>query len=232
MSLTVSAPSELFTPIHFEIVDQIGHIILNDPPENRMTTHFFLKLREVVEKIESMGSITGLIICSKGRHFSSGADLQELTEVIKLVHASEQFSTGRQLSILDKNRETFEKLATLKIPVVAALQGVCIGSALELALCADVRICEHRATLGLPEVEFGVMPGCGGTVRLTKLTGTGVALDLILTGQLISAEDALVAGIADMIVPRKQSTVIARQLFGKVPKGVLKDGFREFVLNL
>jgi enoyl-CoA hydratase/carnithine racemase len=230
MGLSVSTPAELCFPIQFEIIDQIGYIILNDPPENRMTMRFFATLKDIVDNIKSMDSINGLIICSKGRHFSSGADLKELTEVIKeAIESVKGLGTENYLSILDENRETFESLATLCIPVVAALHGVCIGSALELALCADVRVCEERTTLGLPEVSFGVMPGCGGTVRLTKLAGASVALDLILTGQLLSAEDAQIAGIADMVVARKQSVDIARKLICSAPKGSTKEGFREFV---
>jgi enoyl-CoA hydratase/carnithine racemase len=194
-----------------------------------MTINFFAKLKKIVDMVKRLDSINGLIICSKGRHFSSGADLQELTEVIKKAIDSEEWSgTERHLSILDENRETFETLATLSIPVVAAMHGVCIGSAFELALCADVRVCEERTTLGLPEVSFGVMPGCGGTVRLTKLAGAGVALDLILTGQLISAEEAQVAGIADIVVARKQSVDVARKLIKSVPRRTTKEGFKEF----
>lgn len=232
MGLTASTSAALCTPIQFEIIDQVGYIILNDPPENRMTIHFFAKLKEIADKVKRLDSIKGLIICSKGRHFSSGADLLELTDVIKeTVDSDDGLDSVRHLSILEENRETFETLATLCIPVVAAVHGVCIGSGLELALCADVRVCEERTTLGLPEVSFGVMPGCGGTVRLTKLAGTGVALDLILTGQLMSAEDAQIAGIADMVVARKQSVDIARKLICSAPKGITKVDFREFVRN-
>jgi hypothetical protein len=126
----------------FEIIDQIGYIILNDSPENRMTMRFFATLKGVVDNMKIIDSINEVIICSKG-----------------------------------------------------------------------------------------VMPGCGGTVRLTKLAGASVALGLILTGQLLSAEDAQIAGIADMVVARKQSVDIARKLICSAPKGVIKQGFREFVQN-
>ena len=227
----MSIDSLLCDTVKFEITDQIGHIILNDPPENRMTMRFFHKLHEIVNEMKSLDSIRGLIIRSNGRHFSSGADLNDLINAIKKsIVSKDQKEIPGYSSVLEQNVETFRSIASLKIPVVAAIQGVCIGSALELALCAHVRVCEERTSLGLPEVQFNLMPGCGGTVRLPKLTGFATAMELILSGDIISAGDAFEKGIADIIVPRKRSNEIAKQLIEKYGNDDFSsDKFREMV---
>ena len=225
----ISVPSDL---IKFEMVDMIGHIVLNDPPENRMTMQFFKRLHEIVNKIKELDYIRGLIIRSNGRHFSSGADLNDLIQAVKssiMIDGSK--GAHDYSSVLYQNVETFNSIATLEIPVVAAIRGVCIGSALELALCAQVRVCEQRTSLGLPEVLFNLMPGCGGTVRLLHLTGVSTAIELVMSGEIISAEDAFAKGITDIIVPRKQATEIAIQLIELFESNGSGSSFRDMVLK-
>ena len=226
---TTSASCDL---IKFEMVDMIGHIVLNDPPENRMTMQFFKRLHEIVNNIKELDYIRGLIIRSNGRHFSSGADLNDLIQAVKSsIMIDGQKGVNDYSSVLYQNVETFNSIASLKIPVVAAIQGVCIGSALELALCAQVRVCEQRTSLGLPEVLFNLMPGCGGTVRLPHLTGVSTAMELVMSGEIISAEDAFVKGITDAIVPRKQSTEIAIHLIKMFENSGSGGSFRDMVLK-
>ena len=224
--------AELFVPVHFDIVNHVGYIVLCNPPENRMNMQFFRCMKEIVAAIKKSDTLRGLIICSQGRHFSSGADLDELAGVLQCGAGVENHrNINEQLQVLDENTQCFLDIACFDYPVVAALQGLCMGSALELALCADVRIVEERVTLGLPEVHYGVIPGCGGTVRLTKLVGAAKALELILSGQLLSAEDACAAGLADMVVPRKTAVVKARELLMNTGRGCSKADFAAMVRN-
>ncbi len=219
-------------PVRFEIKDQIGYLVLNAPPENRMTTLFFNMLHEIVKEIECIDSIKGLIMCSEGRHFSSGADLNELAEMVN-GKKSYDLSTMDRLSILDENVKMFISLENLRIPVIAAIHGVCIGAALELALCADVRICEYRTTLGFPEVQYNLMPGCGGTVRLPFLTGVGTALNLMMTGDLIGADDAFAYGVIDIIAGRKKAIPTGIELLEiAYQKSIRKEDFRKSILEL
>jgi enoyl-CoA hydratase/carnithine racemase len=220
-------------PVRFEIKDQIGYLVLNAPPENRMTTQFFTKLHERINEIECIDSIKGLIICSEGRHFSSGADLKDLAKVVSGKKAENLCTMDYQKSTLDENVKIFSSLSNLKIPVIAAIHGVCIGSALELVLCADIRICEHRTTLGFPEVQFNLMPGCGGTVRLPLLTGVGTALNLMLTGDLIGADDAFTYGVVDIVVERKKAVLTGIELIRiAYQKNIKKESFRKSILEL
>jgi len=197
-------------PLYFDEFDKVGYIILNDPPENRMTVRFFNDLQTIVTNLVDRKDLTGIIICSNGRHFSSGAALPELIAILEDARQSDPVS--KQQMFTDANQECFRKLSSLPVPVVAVLKGLCAGSAYELALCADIRIAEERTTLGLPEVQYDVIPGCGGTVRLTKLIGAAPALDLLLSGRLLSSDEAYALGLVDMVVPRKRGVLEAETL--------------------
>src|SRR5690625_6604294 len=99
-------------------------------------------------------------------------------------------------------------------PVIAAVNGFALGGGLELALAADIRIASENARFALPEVKLGIIPGYGGTVRLPRLVGRGRALELILTGELIDAEEAYRIGLADRVVPQAELTKSAEGLLG------------------
>jgi enoyl-CoA hydratase/carnithine racemase len=197
-------------PLYFDEFDKVGYIILNNPPENRMTLRFFNDLQTIVNNLTGRQDLSGIIICSNGRHFSSGAALPELLTILE--DAQRTDAESKQQLFTDANQECFRKLSSLPVPVVAVLKGLCAGSAYELALCADIRIAEERTTLGLPEVQYDVIPGCGGTIRLTKLIGAAPALDLLLSGRLLSSDEALEFGLVDMVVPRKKGVLEAETL--------------------
>ncbi|MGE5671844.1 MAG: enoyl-CoA hydratase/isomerase family protein [Fibrobacterota bacterium] len=197
-------------PLYFDEFDKVGYIILNNPPENRMTLRFFNDLQTIVSSFVDRRDLTGIIICSNGRHFSSGAALPELLTILE--DAQQAGAESKPQLFTDANQECFRMLSSLPVPVVAVLKGLCAGSAYELALCADIRIAEERTTLGLPEVQYDVIPGCGGTVRLTKLIGAAPALDLLLSGRLLSSDEAYALGLVDMVVPRKKGVLHAETL--------------------
>jgi enoyl-CoA hydratase/carnithine racemase len=117
---------------------------------------------------------------------------------------------------LNKNSQIFYSLKDLKIPVIAAIRGVCLGSAFELALCCDYIICGEKAVLGLPETTFGLIPGCTGTLVLPKLVGKSLAMELILSGDTFSPLQAKEWGIVQEIVSTKEvieeATAVAKKL--------------------
>lgn len=175
----------------------IAQLTLSAPPKNEMGAAFFQEmcdLRPVLERLDCRG----MIVSGKGRHFSSGANIGQLKTMLSLT----THQAGMR-SLLD-NSDSFSALSGLRFPVVAAIQGCCLGSGLELALACRFRVAAKNAVLGLPEAGFGLMPGCGGTVRLTKLIGYQKAIRYSLTGETLLAEDALKVGIVDMVVEKNE----------------------------
>jgi enoyl-CoA hydratase/carnithine racemase len=188
----------------------ILHLELCSPPGN-MTDHlFFEELSKILSNISRYPATKGLILSGRGRHFSSGADIEELKGRLELPSAT----------TLEKLRShsltSFQGLANLPFPVVAAIRGCCLGSGMELALSCHYRICTKNALFSLPETRFGLMPGCGGTVRLPQLIGVGKALDLILSGRNLLADDALRLGIVDLITDKGDLLDTAARLIEKL----------------
>jgi enoyl-CoA hydratase/carnithine racemase len=160
-----------------------------------MGTGFFEELAQMSKALVSM-EVRGLIVRGAGRHFSSGANVEELRSTI-------------DATALVNNSDSFSILASLPFPTVAAIRGCCLGSGLELALACRFRVADKNAVLGLPEATFGLLPGCGGTVRLTKLAGYQNAIRLILTGDSMLAHDALAVGLVDAVVDKADIATVA-----------------------
>lgn len=187
----------------------IGYLILNDPPQNRMNMKFFRRLKEIQKEIFSSIVLDGLIISGMGRHFSSGADVDEIYNIISGNEAESA------LKFLEENAEIFNFIEKMPWPVVAAICGCCLGVGFELVLSCKYRIAAPNAVFSLPETTFGLIPGCGGIVRLSKLVGSGKTIELVLTGRTISAEEALENGIIDCIVPQEKLIENCKKLIEK-----------------
>jgi enoyl-CoA hydratase/carnithine racemase len=193
----------MFKILKWHIEDHIGFLELSNPPSNPMDSVFFEEFywwrTEVVEKAD----IKAVIIYGHGRHFSSGAVLDDLLGIISRSYGH----TGdikKVSELLNNNSQIFYSLKDLEIPVIAAVRGVCLGSAFELAMCTDYIVCGEKAVLGLPETTFGLMPGCTGTFVLPNRISKALAMELILTGRTFSAYEALEWNLIQKIVPTKQ----------------------------
>jgi enoyl-CoA hydratase/carnithine racemase len=178
--------------IVLEQTDSIARLTLSAPPKNEMGAAFFKEMSDLKPELLRL-SVHGMIVSGKGRHFSSGANLDQLTSMLSLT------TTPAGIRSLMDNSDGFSLLAGLPFPVVAMIQGCCLGSGLECAL-------------GLPEIGFGLMPGCGGTVRLTRLIGYQKAMRLILTGGSLLAPDALKERILDAVVEKERLEWTAMQI--------------------
>jgi enoyl-CoA hydratase/carnithine racemase len=187
--------------IIWNIENDIGHMVLNRPPSNTMTHLFFDELRILTSEIIPKSGVKAIIIYGNGRHFSSGADPVELRK--RIIENLPSDYPERLPSFLEENTRSFLYIGKLEIPTFAAIRGVCFGSAMELALFFKFRICAEGAVLGFPETSFGLMPGCGGTIRLPRITGKAKAIEIITGGKNFSAEDAYNWGIVHKIVERK-----------------------------
>lgn len=211
----------MFKVLKWNIQDKIGYLEINNPPSNPMDSNFFEEFywwrTEIVEKEE----VDAIIISGKGRHFSSGAVLEDLLGIINRSYHDDK-DVKKVSEFLNKNSQIFYSLKDLDIPVIAAVRGVCLGSALELALCADYIICGEKAVLGLPESTFGLIPGCTGTYVLPKIVGKALATELILSGKTFSPGEAKSWSIVQKIVPSKkvleEATIIAKNIIPKFSK--------------
>ncbi len=182
-----------------EINNGIGYFIFNNPPSNLMDETWSTQAQDAINILGAWAKdkkIRGVIVTSNGRHFSAGANLQSLEDAV--VKRQKNY-----LSSMLGNSIFFEKLYDLPIPVVAAVRGVCIGSGFEFALACHWRICDTRVVMGSVEATFGIMPGCGATIRLPKIVGVGNALELIMSGRRVDAEEGYKMGIIDKVVDHK-----------------------------
>ncbi len=209
--------------VNWKTEDGIGYLSLNKPPSNMMNIVFFDELHDIVSNSIDTRSLEAIIIYGMGRHFSAGADLNNLLENIKdKTTTNETGDIIHYPGFLNSHYKTFTFFQEIDIPVIAAIRGVCLGSALELALYCDIRICGEGSILGLPETTYNLIPGCGGIQKLLRLCGQSKALELILTGRTFTAEEALKWNIIDKIVPKKEVIDIAVQLAKskKISEGV------------
>jgi 3-hydroxyacyl-CoA dehydrogenase/enoyl-CoA hydratase/3-hydroxybutyryl-CoA epimerase len=166
----------------------------------------------------------GLIITSGKSGFIAGADIKEFTSLSSEAEAFQMIRAGQEL---------MDRLASLPYPTVAAINGFALGGGLEVALACRYRVCvdDSSITLGFPEVQLGVHPGLGGTVRSVQLAGPIAAMDLMLTGRSIRPQQALKMGLVDKIVPREQLAEAARDL-ALNPRTPRQAGFKNALLNL
>ncbi len=178
---------------------------------------FFDNMRQLVFEITSSEDLKAVIIHGNGRHYSSGADINEL-----LHNVDEQ--------IMVENYRSFTMIEELEIPVISAIRGVCLGSAFELALFSHFRVCSDDAVLGLPESTFNLMPGIGGIKRVAMLAGNAKAIELTLRGNTFPASDALAMGLVDVVVPKGEVIPLAMNFAKLLPKKIEK-GNRRFYLH-
>lgn len=143
------------------------------------------------EKVRNDEDIRVLVVTGEGKAFVAGADIGEM----KSLNADE----GRAFGL--KGQAALTAIEELPIPVIAAVNGFALGGGCELSLCADIRIASEKAKFGQPEVGLGITPGFGGTQRLPRVIGLSKAMELILTGRMIKADEALSIGLVDKVVP-------------------------------
>lgn len=175
----------------FTLEKGIGVLTLNRPPYNIFEAGFYVELDEVEEVISKTEGIRCMVIKANGKCFSAGIDLNYLQGV----------SSAYVLEKLPWLQKIYGFWQEQNYPVIAAVQGLCIGSGMELILDADIRIAAEDARFSLPEVQLGLSPDMGGTSKLTRLVGVGQAKRMILTGEEVGAEEALRIGLVQVVVP-------------------------------
>lgn len=169
--------------------ENITILSINNPPMNVLNSELLKELDKALEEVKKSEAL-GLVVTGEGRAFVAGADIKEMMDM----------DSGEAKKFARRGQSVFRKLEKLSIPVIAAVNGFALGGGTELALACDVRIASSAAKFGQPEVALGVIPGFGGTQRLARLVGPGKAKELIFTGDIIGAQDALAIGLAQQLV--------------------------------
>jgi enoyl-CoA hydratase/carnithine racemase len=182
--------------------DGVEILTLRNPPVNALSTALLAGLSHRVEEIAADPKVRAVILTGDGQYFSAGADLKEMA-TLDIANAP---------AVVRKGHALFQRIASLRPPVIAAINGLALGGGLELALACDLRIAGESAKLGAPEVNYGIMPAYGGTQRLPRLIGVPKAKELIFTGVMISAAEAFRIGLVNRTVPAGQELRAARDL--------------------
>jgi enoyl-CoA hydratase len=194
--------------------DGVEILVLKHPPVNALSTALIADLDARVGELATDAKVRSVVITGDGQYFSAGADVKEMATM----------DISRAPEVARKGLATYGRLAALGPPVIAAINGLALGGGLELALACDLRIAGESAKLGAPEVGLGLLPAYGGTQRLPRLVGLAKAKELIFTGTMISAAEALKIGLVNKTVPAGQELRAARDLAHtiaqKAPKAV------------
>jgi enoyl-CoA hydratase len=192
--------------------DRVAIVTINRPDKRNALN---IKTREegasVLEELRSDDSVGVVVITGAGdKAFVAGADIAEFSGRTAI--------TQREVMM---GRSLFSAIDTFPKPAIAMINGYCLGGGCELALACDIRIASESASFGQPEINLGIIPGGGGTQRLTRLVGEGKAMELILTGEIIDAKTALAIGLVNQVVPADQlqskTMEIANRIADKSP---------------
>ncbi|MED3573203.1 enoyl-CoA hydratase-related protein [Cytobacillus praedii] len=178
--------------IEASITGKLGLINLNRPKVlNAINRQMVSDILSVMEDFDENDQVRVIVLCGNGRAFAAGADIDEMAADDAI-----DFELRNQF-------KDWDRLARIKKPIIGAVQGLALGGGFELALCCDLLLAAADAEFGFPEVNLGVMPGAGGTQRLTKLVGKTKAMEWLFTGKRICARDALQFGIINRIVAKE-----------------------------
>lgn len=185
----------------------VATVTIHHPPANTLTPELLSELSQVVEAVAKDDAIKAVILTGTGRFFVAGADIRLLVSIS---------SSQEGESIALHGQAILNRIESLEKPVIAAINGVCLGGGLELALCCHIRLVAEGSRLGQPEINLGIMPGFGGTQRLPRIVGQSKALELILTGDSISAQEAKSLGLVSQVIPPedllRQAQGLARKM--------------------
>jgi enoyl-CoA hydratase len=194
--------------------DKVGIITLNRPDAmNALNSKMVTELISALDEFEKDDGIRCVVLTGSERAFSAGADIREMSDM-----------TAVQMAMTGHFFPLWDKVGRFPKPVVGALSGYALGGGLELAMSCDVLIASETTQLGQPEIDIGVMPGGGGTQRLTRAVGKYKAMEMVLTGRRIGAEEAKTLGLVSKVVPKEayltEAKRVAAEISSKSPVAV------------
>ncbi|MES1246496.1 MAG: enoyl-CoA hydratase-related protein [Actinomycetota bacterium] len=198
------------------LVERDGHVAvvrLNRPKQlNALSGELMGELVAALRDLDDDAEARAIVVAGNERAFAAGADIAEL-------------ASGTPISLYQNRRiDAWDAIRAVRTPLVAAVSGFCLGGGCELAMLCDLIVASESAKFGQPEINLGVLPGAGGTQRLTRAVGKAVAMDMILTGRMLSAREALDFGLVARVVAREawltEATRVAHAIAAKSPVAV------------
>lgn len=206
-----------YTILKTEINEGIALVTISRPEAmNALNTRFFNEMDQLVAEISENKEVKAMVITGEGKAFVAGADIAEMVD--------KNGEEGTSFSKLGQN--TFSSFGRMNIPVIAAINGFALGGGLELAMGCDFRFASTKAKFGQPEVNLGLIPGYAGTQRLPRLTGMGDALYLLMTADMIGADDALRIGLVQKVYEPEllleETIKVAKLIASKGPESIRK----------
>jgi enoyl-CoA hydratase len=191
-----------------EVADRIATVTVNRPDRlNALDSHTERELQDVFLTLRDDDAVGGVVVTGSGaKAFVAGADIAELSGL--------GATQGKEFAF--QGQTTFTRIAGFPKPVVAAVNGYALGGGCELAIACHLRVASEGARFGLPEVQLGLIPGHGGTQRLARIIGMGRALEMVLTGRMVDAEEAHRWGLANVVAPAEKVLETARDLLGQI----------------
>jgi enoyl-CoA hydratase len=180
---------------------RVAVVLLNRPKRlNALSGELMAALVDTLRALDEDGGVRAIVVGGNERAFAAGADVQEL-------------AAGTPISLYENRRiDAWDAIRALRTPLVAAVSGFCLGGGCELAMLCDLIVASETARFGQPEINLGVLPGAGGTQRLTRAVGKAVAMDMILSGRMLSAREALDFGLVARVVAREAWLAEARRV--------------------
>lgn len=196
--------------VTISIEEAVATVTVNNPPANVLSTPVMTELDAALEQISSNGKLKAAVITGAGTFFIAGADIKEIASL-------KSAADGEKATALGQN--VFNKISSMPFPVIAAINGLCLGGGMELVLSCHLRVASDRARFAQPEINLGIIPGFGGTQRLPRLVGASRALEICLTGDMITAQTAYAIGLVNKVVPDgevlKQAQGLAKKIAAK-----------------
>jgi enoyl-CoA hydratase len=199
--------------IRLERDGPVAVVLLNRPKQlNALSGELMAALVETLRQLDEDRDVRAIVVGGNERAFAAGADIAEL-------------AAGTAISLYENRRiDAWDAIRAVRTPLVAAVSGFCLGGGCELAMLCDLIVASESATFGQPEINLGVLPGAGGTQRLTRAVGKAVAMDMILSGRTLSAREALDFGLVARVVAREawlaEAKRVAADIAAKSPISV------------
>jgi len=202
----------MYENLNFEVKNKIAYIKINRPKAlNALNSAVLDELYAVFSEASSNDEVMAIILTGEGKAFVAGADIAEMNKLTAL--------EGKEM--MAKGHAVMNFIESVNKPVIAAVNGFALGGGCELAMACDIRIASENAKFGQPEVNLGIIPGFGGTQRLPRLVGKGMGKYLIMTGEMISADEAARIGLVEKVVPAEEligtAEKVAKTILEKAP---------------